>query len=76
MQYFNQVKVKLHHVSPLLVELLCNSPEMHAGSSSTQLHKNLICFNLVFNFWVPFRLGGLYCFHFHFSYNIKSKKYK
>ena len=40
MEYFNQIKVKLHHVSPLLVELLCNSPEMemHAGSSSTQLH--------------------------------------
>ena len=54
MEYFNQIKVKLHHVSPLLVELLCNSPEMHAGStcSSTQLHQNLFWFNLVFNFWV------------------------
>ena len=38
MEYFNQIKEKLHQVSPLLVELLCNSPEMHAGSSSTQLH--------------------------------------
>ena len=38
MEYFNQIKVKLHHVSrSLLVELLCKSPEMHAGSSSTQL---------------------------------------
>ena len=35
LKYFNQIKVKLHHVSPLLVELLCNSPEMHAGSCST-----------------------------------------
>ena len=76
MEYFNQIKVKLHRVSPLLVELLCNSPEMHAGSSSTQQHKNLFCFNLVFNFWASFRFGGLYSFSFHFSYNIKSKKYK
>ena len=37
MEYFNHIKVKLHHVSPLLVEFLCNSPEMHAGSSVTQL---------------------------------------
>ena len=37
MEYFNQLKVKLHHVSPLLVGLLCNSPEMHAASSSTRL---------------------------------------
>ena len=37
MEYFNQLKVKLHHASPLLVEPLCNSPEMHAASSSTQL---------------------------------------
>ena len=49
MEYFNQIKVKRLHVSPLFVELLCNSPEMHAGSSR------------------------LYCFYFHFSYNIKSK---
>ena len=76
MEYFNQIKVKLHRVSPLLVELLCNSPEMHAGSSSTQLRQNLFCFNLIFNFWVSFRFGGLYCFHFPFSYNIKSKTYK
>ena len=38
MEYFNQIKVKLHHVSPLLVELLCYSPEVHPGNSSTQLH--------------------------------------
>ena len=37
MEYFNQLKVKLHYVSPLLVELLCNSPEVHAASSRTQL---------------------------------------
>jgi len=71
MEYFNQLKVKLHHVSVLLVELLCNSPQMHAGSGGTQLRKNLFCFNLVFNFWASFRFGGLYCFYFHFSYNIK-----
>ena len=35
MEYFNHIKVKMHHVSPLLVTPLCNSPEMHAGSGST-----------------------------------------
>ena len=62
MEYFNQIKVKRHHVSPLFVELLCNSPEMHAGSSSTQLHKNLFYLTLVFNFWVSFRFGGALLF--------------
>ena len=47
MEYFNQIKVKLHHVSPLLVELLCNSPEMHAGSTCSSLNCIKIYFALI-----------------------------
>ena len=45
MEYFNQIKVKLHHVSPLLMGLLCNSPEMLLVVAVLNCIK--ICFALI-----------------------------